>query len=427
MRPVETSRQKRLLLIIISVISLACIPIEQGVDIQSLSPQLQRRICKPPVIDLNKVERIVTPTRRLSADEYPEFNDDMEFRNMQLAIDRQIERFEKIDLTKKIQFGDDVYKQQALLDSILEFQKISSQTRACFFGSNNKAQKDLCIRTLNDQVRNKFLVYAPKLTSSDPRHGEPKDTFFTAYYSPTLRGSRTRGPIYKYPLYVRPLKESLAQSPRRQIDFKGRLSGKNLEIYYVDDLFDIYLMQVQGSGIVSFAESGDRAYVNYGGTNKQKWNFISIYMEEKGYIEDRSIYAQREFLEVNPQRHEEIYSTCPSYVYFRPSIQPPTGSGGAPVTSGRSIATDTLYYPRKGTLSFIMAQRPKPGQIGQDPRESPIEFQPFSRFVLDQDTGGAIDGKARVDIYQGDDDYARLAAFNTQHTGNLFFLVLKPN
>ena len=96
-----------------------------------------------------------------------------------------------------------------------------------------------------------------------------------------------------------------------------------------------------------------------------------------------------------------------------------------PVTSGRSIATDSTLYARKGALAFIQAMRPKEGQEDQDPRKDPIEFKPFSRFVIDQDTGGAIKGKGRVDIYQGADEYARVAAYNTQHFGNLFFLILK--
>lgn len=417
---------RKLLFIFSAAASLACINIEDGVDISSLPEPLQRRICKDPEISrkADLLNTIVTPTRRLSGNQIPEFRDDMDFENMLLAIDRQIKRFRQRDLSRNIRFGTDTYKQKVLLDTIIEFRSMTVSMLTCLNNAVTDPQRQDCFDILNTQIRGQFNVYAPKLSPQDPRYGEPKDTFFTAYYSPTLDTKEQPDSEYRYPLFMKPKPSSLAKSTRGQIDFKGRISNKGYELYYANDLYDIYLLQVQGSGIARFP-NGEKQYMSYGGTNNQSWRWISKYMKAQGYIPDLSIYAQREFLDSNPHKHEEIYTTCPSYVYVRPTAHPPTGSDSVSVTNGRSIATDTAFYPRKGTLAFIQAQRPKEGQENQDPRDKPIEFKPFSRFVLDQDTGGAIDGKARVDIYQGDDEYARQAAFNTQHTGNLYFLVLK--
>ncbi len=417
---------RKLLFVFIAATSMACINVEDGVDIGSLPEPLQRRVCKDIEISqkADQLKTIVTPTRRLNSSQVPEFLDDMDFKNMLLAIDRQIKRFQERDLSKNIRFGTDTYKQEVLLDTIIEFRALTVSMLSCLKSATISFQRQECFQELNAQIRSKFNVYAPKLDSEDPRYGDAKDTFFTAYYSPTLETKARPDSEYRYPLFMRPRTESLARSTRGQIDFQGRISDRGYELYYANNLFDIYLLQVQGSGIAKLPD-GEKQYMSYGGTNKQSWRWISKYMKAQGYIPDLSIYAQREFLDTNPHKHEEIYSTCPSYVYVRPTDHPPTGSDSVSVTNGRSIATDTAFYPRKGTLAFIQAMRPKEGQEKQDPRKKPIEFRPFSRFVLDQDTGGAIDGKARVDIYQGDDEYARQAAFNTQHTGNLFFLVLK--
>lgn len=417
---------RKLLFVFSAAASMACINVEDGVDISSLPEPLQRRVCKDSEISekADQMRTIVTPTRRLVGDQIPEFKDDLDFENMLLAIDRQIVRFRQRDLSKNIRFGTDTYKQEILLETILDFREITVSMITCLKGAITDFQRQDCFEVLNSQIRANYNVYAPKLAPEDPRYGEPKDTFFTAYYSPTLNTREQPDSEYKYPIFMRPQSESLARSTRGQIDFQGRISNRGYELYYANDLFDMYLLQVQGSGIAKFPD-GRKQYMSYGGTNKQSWRWISKYMKEKGYIPDLSIYAQREFLDANPQKHEEIYSTCPSYVYQRPTDHPPVGSDNVSVTNGRSIATDTEFYPRKGTLSFIQAMRPREGQEKQDPRKKPIAFKEFSRFVLDQDTGGAINGKARVDIFQGDDEYARQAAFNTQHTGNLFFLVLK--
>lgn len=433
---INSLKKRQVLLILLATLSLAyvptesfaCIPVEEGTDLDSLPEPLRNRMCPSPAFNqmIDELDNIVTPTKKLSLKQYPEFTDDMAFENMLLAIDRQIARFQQRDLSKNIQYGNDVYKQSILLKTMEHFKGLVINAQSCLRQSRSQDQMRACFNTLNSEIKSQYNVYVPNLAAGDPRFGEPKDTFFTAYYSPTLEARREPSNEFRYAIYARPQKESLAQSTRNQIDFKDTLANRGFEIYYTNDLFDLYLMQVQGSGMVRLDRDGQlKEYMSYGGTNKQTWNWISKYMVAQGYIPDLSIYAQREFLDMNPQKHEEVYSSCPSYVYFRKTETPPVGSDMVPVTTGRSIATDSVLYARKGALAFIQAMRPVEGQEDQDPRKNPIQFKSFSRFVIDQDTGGAIKGKGRVDIYQGDDEYARVAAFNTQHPGNLYFLILK--
>jgi membrane-bound lytic murein transglycosylase A len=115
----------------------------------------------------------------------------------------------------------------------------------------------------------------------------------------------------------------------------------------------------------------------------------------------------------------EILNTNPSYVFFRKVDKGPLGSLSVPVTPGRSIATDPTLFPR-GALAFIECQKPifaKDGVI--------TGWQPFARYVLNQDTGGAIRGPARVDLFWGSGPLNQTAAGHLRHGGALFFLLLK--
>jgi membrane-bound lytic murein transglycosylase A len=95
---------------------------------------------------------------------------------------------------------------------------------------------------------------------------------------------------------------------------------------------------------------------------------------------------------------------------------------GITLTPKRSLATDKSFYALKGGLTFVMSKRPtEDSAVGN----APIVFKNFSRFMLDQDTGSAIKGKARGDLYHGEDHYAERAAYNTQHTGKIYFLIAR--
>jgi membrane-bound lytic murein transglycosylase A len=97
-----------------------------------------------------------------------------------------------------------------------------------------------------------------------------------------------------------------------------------------------------------------------------------------------------------------------------------------PLTDNRSIATDSKLYEFKGLLTFVEAKRPvDPNLIRDEESQLDVPYKSYQRFYLDQDTGGAIRGKGRVDLYFGEGDYAEVAAYNTKHTGKLFFLMSK--
>ncbi len=106
-----------------------------------------------------------------------------------------------------------------------------------------------------------------------------------------------------------------------------------------------------------------------------------------------------------------------SYVFFRRLEGAPEGSLGEPVTPGRSVATDHRVFP-PGALAFLQTTRPGVGPDGET-----VAAGPLTRFVLNQDTGGAIRGPGRVDFFWGRGTEAATAAGLMKQSGRLFFLV----
>jgi len=144
-------------------------------------------------------------------------------------------------------------------------------------------------------------------------------------------------------------------------------------------------------------------------------------MIEEGLIpkEAMSMQAIRRYLKHNPEKMSDIFSYDPSYVFFQTEKGGPFGNIAVPLTAGRSIATDSFIFP-KGALAFIECQKPvfaKDGVI--------LGWAPFGRYVLNQDTGGAIRGPGRVDLFWGNGPFSRIAAGHLKHPGALYFLLLK--
>jgi membrane-bound lytic murein transglycosylase A len=142
---------------------------------------------------------------------------------------------------------------------------------------------------------------------------------------------------------------------------------------------------------------------------------------ESGKISRAELSMQRlrRYLKERPEERDALLSRNESYVFFRFGDGGPLGSIEVPLTPGRSIATDSRIFP-KGALAFVVSRRPVVDAQGKLTR-----WQPFSRFVLNQDTGSAIQGPGRVDIYFGTGSKAGLAAGAMNSSGRLYFLVRK--
>ena len=290
-----------------------------------------------------------------------------------------------------------------------------------------------------DRIKDGFALY--RSVGSDGSGA----MLFTGYYEPVLSCRLSRDDVFRYPIYRRPddmIEADLTQfgngwprsklfgriEGKRFVPFYSReeiekgkaIEGKGLEILWCSDPLDIYFLQVQGSGK---ADLGDDTVLGilYDAQNGRPYKSIGKYLIDKGALqkEQMSMQAIRDYLKGHPDEADAALFFNPSYVFFRLDTGPALGNIGVPLTPGRSIATDNKFFP-KGALAIIRTERPVFSADG-----SITEWTPFTRFVLNQDTGGAIRGAGRVDLFWGGGKEAALAAGNMKQNGELYFLVRK--
>lgn len=271
----------------------------------------------------------------------------------------------------------------------------------------------------------------------------PGEVLVTGYYEPVIAGARAPSARARVPVHSRPsdlvtahLRDFREELPaeriagrleegrlvpyftRREIQEAGALDGRGLEIAWVEDRVDLFFVEVQGSGAIRFPD-GTEMRIGYAASNGRPYRSIGRLLIEEGRIpaERMSMQAIRAYLEANPGEVSRILNQNPSYIFFRELDTPPLGFLGVPVTGGRSIATDSRLFP-PGALAFLDTTRPTLDAEGRV-----IEGAPLRRFVLNQDTGGAIRGAGRVDFFWGRGDEAEELAGRMQQQGRLFFLV----
>ena len=363
-------------------------------------------------------KNLVTPTRLVPPSKVPWFIDDLNFANMDLVINRQIQYFQRFHLTGTIRFGNHLYERSILPLALRKFQLLYHAYHNCLRQSYRRPN-NTCIQAFHNTLINQFHVYEPNVTPI--KRGNP--TLFTGYYTPTIPGSMRRTNRFRYAVYSKPKEYRLRTLTRYQIDFQHLLARHGYELFYTDNLFDIYNIQIQGAAKVRFEDGNRDIYLAVDGSNGIGWrgNFIGPHMIRRGMIRSGSAAAQRAYLNANPHRQAEVYKQSPTYTYFKFSDKPP-GSIDIALTDGRSIATDRRYYAQKGILAFVQAKKPN-HEIWRRTRQ--VKMQSFSRFALDQDRGGMITGKARVDFYFGEDEYAKVAASSLKTQGKIFFLMPK--
>jgi membrane-bound lytic murein transglycosylase A len=206
---------------------------------------------------------------------------------------------------------------------------------------------------------------------------------------------------------------------RAEID-AGRLAGRGLELAWARDPVDVFFMEIQGSGTLRFPD-GREQRVGYAGANGRAYRAIGRLLIEEGRVprEAMSMQAIRAWLAANPGERQRVLQHNESFIFFRPLAGSPEGSLGRPLTPGRSIATDSRLFP-PGALAFLDTEQPERTPAGA------VRWSPLARFVLNQDTGGAIRGAGRVDFFWGRGESAAFAAGLMRQPGRLHFLVPRP-
>jgi membrane-bound lytic murein transglycosylase A len=249
---------------------------------------------------------------------------------------------------------------------------------------------------------------------------------YTGYYESALRGSLKPSEKHAYPLYKRPPDltkkdkkygqgsgSSFAPHHDREAIENGALKGKNLELLWVDCPVDAFFLHIQGSGRV-LLEDGRYVRVGYDGANGHPYTAIGKILIERGEIpkKDMSMQAIRDWIKKNPEEGRKLMLKNPSYVFFRFLEQEGAiGAQGVSVSPGRSLAVDRQYIPY-GVPVWLDTEHP----------ENDVKIQ---RLLIAQDTGGAIKGPLRGDVFWGFSDIATKVAGTMKEKGRTYLLLPK--
>ena len=163
---------------------------------------------------------------------------------------------------------------------------------------------------------------------------------------------------------------------------------------------------------------GSAIGVHYAGNNGHPYRSIGRLLIEDGKVpaEDMSMSGIRDYLTAHPEEMERILDHNDKYIFFAADNAGPSGSVGVPLKAGRSLATDPTYYP-PGALAYIDTVEPVLSEEGR-----PQEWKKVKRFVLNQDTGEAISGPCRADLFWGSGNEAGQVAGWMKQNGSLYFL-----
>ncbi len=241
---------------------------------------------------------------------------------------------------------------------------------------------------------------------------DEQDMLFTGYFEPEIRGSRRQGGPYQYPLYRLPNDLEPPWLTRREIEESGVLDGRGLEIAWIDDPVDVFFLQVQGSGRVKL-DDGSIVRVGYAGANGHEYSSIGSELVRRGIYKAHQVSADviRSWVRRNPRDGQGLLWTNDSFVFFRelddvPADMGPIGAMGRSVTAGRTIAVDP-------SITLLGS----PVWIEKDGAE------PINRLMVAQDTGSAIKGAQRADIFFGTGDAAGRAAGKVRDGGRMIVLM----
>jgi len=358
---------------------------------------------------------------QLTPDQYPDMrNAFMNKEGLITAIDRSIAYLQTPSSQKF--FPDGPITHDQVLNSLIDFKYM--------------LQNDSSADDFQQQILSRYDVYTSK------GYDENDSVWFTGYYTPILYGSLTETSQYQYPVYKRPA--DLVSDPvsgqvlghkvngvmqpypaRSELLSSGALKGT--ELVWFSTPLDAYVVEIQGSAKVILTD-GQSVTIGYAGDNGRNYSGLGAELVKEGKIpaEKLSLPSIQEYFQQHPQEVETIINNN-DFMAFLKVYNPndwPLASLGVLVTDHRTLATDKTIstppyqtiFPR-AALTFVQAQMP----------DTQGNVAPFTGFMLDQDSGGAIRAAGRADIYMGIGPEAQAQAGYEYSQGRLYYLFLKPD
>ncbi|MCX5795194.1 MAG: MltA domain-containing protein [Elusimicrobia bacterium] len=371
------------------------------------------------------------PLRLLTPDELPAFADTFKSKaGLIKAAKKTLSYLGKSTGPKYVRIGGRDYGPAILADSIQELLSILDEAKTP--------------EELDSLVRERFDVF--QSAGSD---GQGK-VVFSSYYQPLLPAAVKKSAKYPIPIYRRPSdmvevdlsafgvknggdslvgrvgkdRRVVPYFTREEIDVRKALRGKKLELAWLQNKWDVLDLHIQGSGILKYP-SGKEMLARYAATNAQQYNSVGLTLVKAGALprEGLSYDKIRDYFKAHPEAEDWVISQNPRYTFFELVAMPPDGEPLGTVMESlapaRSIAVDPAVIPL-GALAWFSTVSPQADQDGRL-----LGQFPNSRFALCMDTGGAIKGPGRVDIYAGHGKQATTTARNQWNEGKLYILVKK--
>lgn len=271
---------------------------------------------------------------------------------------------------------------------------------------------------------------------------KPTTGLFTGYYLPTLKGSLTKTKRFNVPIYSVPSnliavdlgafssklknKTIIARIENNHIKpyhsraeiNKGKIKDKAKVIAWVDNRIDRLFLDIQGSGVIELPD-GKSLYVNYEQENGRAYTALAQVFIDRGLMtrDNASMQRIRKYLKAHPNKMDEFLHKNESFVFYRKLKDDNiSGAQGVTLTSGYSLAVDRKWIPL-GTPLWLSTTHPD--------KDNPNKEQPMHRLMVAQDTGGAIKGKVRGDVYWGGGDEAYTIAGHMKNRGRYWLLIPK--
>ena len=302
-------------------------------------------------------------------------------------------------------------------DQIAKTGRAPSAADAAINAGDASQWRDLCreARTIlphDHATAQKF--FEKSFRPYEVRAGGTDTALLTGYYEPEMAGSRRPGPGYATPIHARPADLRSPYFTRAQIE-GGALRNKRLDLAWLADPTDAFFLQIQGSGRIRLPD-GSVMRVGYAGQNGRPYVPIGKLLVDRGEmpLSEVSMQSIRAWLAAHPDRAAGLMRENPSYVFFRElsgvaADQGPVGALGVPLTPGRSLAVDRRFLPL-GVPVFIDTT-------------DPIDRSRIRRLMLAQDTGGAIRGALRGDVFFGWGPRAEQLAGLMKQQGRMWLLL----
>lgn len=361
-----------------------------------------------------------TATVPLAVD-LPLLQDDLAYDSLAPAIDRSVHYLRQLPPEKTFFLCGEEYSASWLIESLLAFKQIIAE--------NPSPQ------ALTASLKKEFFFCQAKGRASDHQ------MFLTGYFEPLFKASLTKTATYRYPLYGPPQDLVSAPGAKGREKQTGRMENGSLvpyftraeiekghllagqELVYLADPVEAFILHIQGSGRIQLAD-GSLRRVQFAAKNGHEYRSIGRLLVDKGVMrrEEASMPRIVRYLKEHPEEQEAILHYNDSFVFFRwgdDAAVGPLGCLGEPLTPGRSVALDQGCFP-PGSLAFLTTRKPRVNAAGEI-----VGWEPLSRFVVNQDTGSAIVGAGRLDLFWGAGPYAEAAAGNMKHPGTLYFLIKK--